>query len=158
MLLMGASLREPHINVLNASGVCLYVPYSGKFSRGPIFVEGQSSEISWSNFCGWPRGIAVPELLRPQYLLTLPFTACMCWLKPAEKACERSADCKQLYEAFIHPHLEHATAVWDPHLSKNKQELEYVRFACSVCTKTWNDAYCNILRTLNIPPLSERNY
>ena len=29
------------------------VPYSGKFSRGPIFAEWQSSKISQSNFRGW---------------------------------------------------------------------------------------------------------
>jgi len=27
---------------------------------------------------------------------------------------------KQLYVAFIQPNLEYATAVWDPHLSKDK--------------------------------------
>ena len=32
----------------------LKLPYSGKFSRGPIFAEGQSSKISRSNFCEWP--------------------------------------------------------------------------------------------------------
>ena len=64
---------------------------------------------------------------------------------------------KQLYVAFIRPHLEYATAVWDPHLSKDIQELESVqRFACRVCTKSWDDAYCDMLHTLNIPPLSER--
>ena len=35
------------------------IPYSGKFSRGPIFAEGQSSKISRSNFRGWPFGEAV---------------------------------------------------------------------------------------------------
>ena len=62
---------------------------------------------------------------------------------------------KQLCVAFIRPHLEYATAVWD--LSKDKQELESVqRFACRVCTKSWDDAYCDMLHTLNIPLLSER--
>ena len=64
---------------------------------------------------------------------------------------------KQLYVAFIHPNLEYATAVWDPHLSKDIQKLESVqRFACKVCTKRWNDAYGDMLHILNIPPLSER--
>ena len=30
---------------------------------------------------------------------------------------------KQLCAAFIHPHLEYATTDWDPHLSKDIQEL-----------------------------------
>ena len=35
------------------------------------------------------------------------------------------------------PHLEYVTAVWDPHLSKDTQELESVQlFACRVCTKS----------------------
>ena len=64
---------------------------------------------------------------------------------------------KRLYVAFIHPNLEYATAVWDPHLSKDLQKLESVQhFACRVCTKRWNDAYSDMLHTLNIPPLSER--
>ena len=64
---------------------------------------------------------------------------------------------KQLYVAFIRPHLENATAVWDPHLSKDILELESVqRFACRVCTKSWDILYCDMLSTLNIHPLSER--
>ena len=31
----------------------IYIPYSGKFSRGTIFTEGQSSKILRSNFHGW---------------------------------------------------------------------------------------------------------
>ena len=59
--------------------------------------------------------------------------------------------------AFIRPHLEYATAVWDPHLSKDILELESVqRFACRVCTKSWDILYCDMLSTLNIHPLSER--
>ena len=59
---------------------------------------------------------------------------------------------KQLY--FICPNPN----VWDPHLSKDKQELESVQhFACKVCTKSWDDAYSKMPRTLNIPhALSER--
>jgi ribosomal protein L7Ae-like RNA K-turn-binding protein len=33
--------------------VCLeYIPYSGKFSWGPIFADGQSPKFSWFNFRG----------------------------------------------------------------------------------------------------------
>jgi len=38
-------------------------------------------------------------------------------------------------------YLEYATAVWDPHLSKDIQELESVHFTCRVYTKSWDDAY-----------------
>ena len=50
----------------------------------------------------------------------------------------------------------YATALWDPHLSKDVQKLESLqRFACRVCTKRWNDTYSDMLHTLNIyiPPL-----
>ena len=59
--------------------------------------------------------------------------------------------------AFICPHHEYATAVWDPCLSKDIQKLESVqRFACRVCTKRWDDFYNDMLHTLNIAPHFER--
>jgi len=68
----------------------------------------------------------------------------------------RYSDVKRLYVAFIRHNLEYASAVWDPHLSKDIQKLESQHFACRVRTKRWNDAYSDMLHTLNIPPLSER--
>ena len=51
-------------------------------------------------------------------------------------AVKQSSKLKRLYVPFICPNLEHATAVWDPHLSKDIQKLESVqRLACRVCTK-----------------------
>ena len=47
-------------------------------------------------------------------------------------------------------HLKYAPAVYELHLSKDKQELESV-----LCTKSWDDAYCDMLCILNIPPLSD---
>ena len=59
---------------------------------------------------------------------------------------------KQLYVAFIRPHLEYATAVWDPHLLKDTQELQSVQcFTCRVCTKSclpWYAAYLEHTPTL----------
>ena len=64
---------------------------------------------------------------------------------------------KQIYVAFIHPNLEYATTVWNPNLSKYILELESVQhFAWRICTKSWDIPYCDMLCTLNIPPLSER--
>ena len=68
----------------------------------------------------------------------------------------RYSDVKRLYVAFIRPNLEYASAVWDPHLSQDIQKLESQHFACRICTKRWNDAYSDMLHTLNVPPLSER--
>ena len=59
--------------------------------------------------------------------------------------------------AFIRPNLEHATAVWNRHLSKDIQKLVSVQcFACSLCTKSWDDAYCDMLWPWTYPLLSER--
>jgi len=64
---------------------------------------------------------------------------------------------KQLYTAFVRPHLEYAVPVWDPHLTKDINALEAVqRFACRVCTKSWDMSYSDMLQTMNIPRLSER--
>ena len=48
------------------------IPYSGKFSRGPIFAEGQSSKISRSNIRGWP----FQNFSAHNTWLTPPLTAC----------------------------------------------------------------------------------
>ena len=53
------------------------IPYSGKFSRGPIFVEGQSSKILRSNFRGW----LFQNCSAHNTWLTPPLTACTCRLK-----------------------------------------------------------------------------
>ena len=50
----------------------LNTPYSRKFSRGPIFVEGQFSLISQSNFRGWPFHNRSAHNTR----LTPPLTTC----------------------------------------------------------------------------------
>ena len=51
-----------------------------------------------------------------------------------------------VYVAFIRPNPEYTSAVWDPHLSQDIQNLNL----------RWNDAYSDTLHTLNVPPLSER--
>ena len=57
--------------------VGIVLPYSGKFSRGPIFAEGQSSKISRSNFHGWP----FQNCSAHNTWLTPPITASACRLK-----------------------------------------------------------------------------
>ena len=56
-----------------------------KPSRGQIFAEGAIFKDFAVKLSQMPWEMAVPELLRPQYLLTPPLTACAQWLKPAEK-------------------------------------------------------------------------
>ena len=65
---------------------------------------------------------------------------------------------KALYITQVRPHLEYATPVWDPHLSKDINALESVqRFASKVCTKKWRDvSYDERLKLLNIDALQSR--
>ena len=57
---VGSEITEQHrlwLGISTASSssriVGKHIPYSWKFSRDPIFAEGQSARISRSNFCGW---------------------------------------------------------------------------------------------------------
>ena len=63
----------------------------------------------------------------------------------------------KLYKAFIHPHLEYATQVWDPYLINNIELLERVQgFALRVCCKNWSASYCDLLESCQVPRLSNR--
>ena len=63
---------------------------------------------------------------------------------------------KALYISQVRPHLEYAIPVWDPHLSKDIEALESVRFASKVCTK-WRDvSYEDRLQMMNIDTLQSR--
>ena len=63
----------------------------------------------------------------------------------------------KLYKAFIRPHLEYATQVWDPYLIKNIELLERVQgFALRVCCKNWSASYCDLMESCQVPRLSDR--
>ena len=63
----------------------------------------------------------------------------------------------KLYNSFIRPHLEYATAVWDPLLKKDIQLLEDVqKFGLRVCTKSWNCGYDKLLAKSKLPTLHTR--
>ena len=60
---------------------------------------------------------------------------------------------KQLYMSSVRPHLEYATAVWDPHLQKDINKLEKVQtFALRMCTKNWTANYDSLLTIAVISP------
>ena len=47
-----------------------------------------------------------------------------------------------LYQSLIHPHLEYACSVWDPHLQKDIERLEGVqKFGLKVSLKQWQCGY-----------------
>ena len=51
----------------------------------------------------------------------------------------------QLYIFLVRPHLEYATAVWSPHLKKDKDTLEKIqKFACCMATRSWESGYLHI--------------
>ena len=62
-----------------------------------------------------------------------------------------------LYTSFIRPHLEYATAAWDPFLMKDIELLENVqKFALRVCTKSWDSNYSSLLEISHLPSLQTR--
>ena len=63
----------------------------------------------------------------------------------------------KLYNSFIRPHLEYATAVWDPFLKKDIKHLEDVqKFGLRVCNKSWNSGYDDLLTKSKLPTLQSR--
>ena len=63
---------------------------------------------------------------------------------------------KQLYLSLVRPHLEYGCHVLNPHLEKDKRELENVQeFACTIATAHWDDSYDNLLHLLNLQSLQE---
>ena len=63
-----------------------------------------------------------------------------------------------VYKAFILPHVEYASQVWDPHLLKHVDLLEKKtqKFALRVCYKNWSAHYSDHLDSAHIPTLVQR--
>ena len=66
----------------------------------------------------------------------------------------------KLYVSFIRPHLEYASAAWDPFLKKDIDLIEDVqKLALKVCLKSWNASYSNdLLKQSNLPSLRARRH
>ena len=61
----------------------------------------------------------------------------------------------QLYLAYIHPQVEYAAPVWDPHQQGLINSLERVqKFALKKCTKNWSSGYGSLLQSCNLPTLA----
>ena len=65
----------------------------------------------------------------------------------------------KLYVSFIRPHLEYASAAWDPFLKKDIDLIEDVqKFALKVCLKSWNSSYNDLLKQSNLLSLQARRH
>ena len=62
-----------------------------------------------------------------------------------------------LYTAYVRPHLEYCSCVWDPFLQKDVDLLESVqKFALKVCCKQWSASYQELLDVSHLSSLQTR--
>ena len=62
-----------------------------------------------------------------------------------------------LYLTLVHPHLEYACQVWNPHTKRNIDLLENVqKFTFRMSYKQWTSNYSDLLYLSNISTLGER--
>ncbi len=64
---------------------------------------------------------------------------------------------KKIITSFIHPTLEYAAVVWNPHLKKHIEKLEKVQRAATRWVPSLRDlSYEERLKKLQLPTLTER--
>ena len=64
---------------------------------------------------------------------------------------------KQLYLSLVRPHLEYVCQIWDPHLVKDKKNLEDVqKFGLRLAAHQWDSNYQDLLELFQLPTLEER--
>ena len=61
----------------------------------------------------------------------------------------------RLYKAYVKPHLNYCSFVWDPPLVKDQEALESVqKFALRLCCKNWSATYLQLLDSTGLTTLS----
>ena len=66
---------------------------------------------------------------------------------------------EKLYNTLVRPHLEYATSVWDPHVTKQKQAIEKVQRRAARWVTNQHDSMSSVtamLKQLNWQPLELR--
>ena len=72
-------------------------------------------------------------------------------------SCLDNAMFRALYVSLVHPHLEYASQIWNPHLIRDIQALEKVqRHATKLVPELQHLSYGNRLSPLNLPSLLYR--
>ena len=65
--------------------------------------------------------------------------------------------CVLLVIFLVRSHLEYVSAVWSPHLKKDKDTLEKIqKFACRMATRSWKNGYLHLLHLVDLPSLECR--
>ena len=58
---------------------------------------------------------------------------------------------------WLDPTLTYASAIWSPHVKKDKIALENVqKFACRMATRSWDSSYQDLLDFVDLPSLECR--
>ena len=58
----------------------------------------------------------------------------------------------QLFTSLVRPHLNYASAIWSPYLSKGNVQ----KFACCMATGLWDSSYKDLLELVDLPTLECR--
>ena len=58
----------------------------------------------------------------------------------------------KLYSSIVHPHMEYASQVWNPHLKKNIDENTQ-KMVLRICTSQWDVSYGDFASELQNPDL-----
>ena len=62
----------------------------------------------------------------------------------------------QMYLAFVRPHTEYASQVWDPHLQKDINQLQRVqKFILCICAKHWDLGYAELQNHFEVLSLGD---
>ena len=100
-----------------------------------------SSDLSWSNI--------ISTCSKARKLIGLLYTRFY--------SNTTSESLLELYRAIVHPDLEYAAPVWDPHKLKDVKSLEDTqKFALRMCLKEWSCDYQEVLELSSFSTLQNR--